>query len=168
MRSEIIRSGWLLLAYLSSLAAIPGHCDPEDALDLFVGHWEIDVVILQPKAAQLNYTEHYERILDGKYIRGETSRKADNTKDVIMGTYDEAADGYAFWVFSSSGSFTYLPPGDWDPRRRVMTWKNPAQFDIAYNSTCRFPTADQRLCYLIVKDWKGKVLSEMKWTAQRR
>ncbi len=168
MRSEFFRSGWMLLAGAVSLAAVPGYCEADNALDLFVGHWQIDVVVLQPEPAQLTYTERYERILDGKYVRGETSRKADGSKDVVMATFDEAANGYPFWIFSSTGSFTYLPPASWDPRRRLMTWKSPAQFDIAYSSTCQFPTADQRSCYLIVKDWKGKVVTEMKWTAQRR
>ena len=86
---------------------------------------------------------------------------------VVFATYDENADGYPFWIFSSTGSYTYLPPASWSERKRTMTWKNPPQFDINYRSQCEFPSDALRRCHLIMKDWKGKVLSEMTWTAER-
>ncbi|MBU4263694.1 MAG: hypothetical protein KKC76_17705 [Proteobacteria bacterium] len=88
--------------------------------------------------------------------------------DVIFGTYDRHADGYPFWIFSSSGSYIYLPPAKWNPRKRAMEWENPKESDIIYRSRCHFPDKNNRDCWLIMKDWKGKVLLELEWRAVRR
>ncbi len=160
----------LTVTYLLTLLAAgvaPELAAAEDPLELFVGRWAITVSHIRPERLEVTYTEHYQRVLDGKYIRGETSRKPDGNYDIVFGTYDENADGYPFWVFSSTGSYSYLAPATWNARKRIMTWKNPPQFDISYESQCEFPSAELRSCYLIMKDWKGKVLSEMTWTAER-
>lgn len=149
-------------------AGAPFHSPASDeVLDVFLGQWRVSVNQLQPEPQQLSYTETYRRELDGAYIRGETSRKPDGSRDIVFGTYDKVADGYPFWIFSSTGSYSYLAPATWDARRKVMSWKNPAQFDISYRSWCDFSNPDLRSCYMMVKDWKGKVLSEMEWTAAR-
>ncbi|MCB1924344.1 MAG: DUF1579 family protein [Gammaproteobacteria bacterium] len=137
-------------------------------LDLFVGSWDIDAETLQPTPGAAHYSERYDWVLDGKFLRGETGRKADGSQDIVFGTYDAQADGYTFWIFSSSGSFIYLPPGTWDERRRIMEWRNPKGFDLNYYSSCRFPDSDNRYCDLIMKDWKGQVILELKWHAARR
>ena len=49
-----------------------------------------------------------------------------------------------------------------------MEWINPSGLDISYRSLCKFPDLDTRRCTLIVKDWKGAVLSELEWSATRR
>lgn len=139
----------------------------EKPLDLFVGSWKIEALNLQPERSAISYTEKYEWILDGQYIRGETSRKPDGNLDIVFATQDLKAGGYPFWIFTSDGSYTYLFPAKWDKNKRVMTWKNPSQFDVNYLSQCKFPSKDLRSCFLIMKDWKGKVLSEIKWTATR-
>jgi hypothetical protein len=155
------------LAMGSWLLLTPVHAD-SNALDLFVGNWQIQVTQLQPETSKLTYTEVYERVLDGKYIRGETARKPDGTQDIVFATYDATADNYLFWIFSSSGSYTYLPQATWNAKKRLMKWKNPSQFDISYESKCEFPSNNLRSCHLIMKDWKGKVLSELAWTAERQ
>lgn len=137
-------------------------------LDLFIGSWEIHTETVRPRPSTSHYSEHYEWVLDGKFIRGETGRKADGSKDIIFGTYDVQADGYTFWIFSSSGSFLYLPPGTWDEQHRTMEWRNPKGFDLNYLSSCSFPNRDNRYCNLIMKDWKGEVVQELKWHAVRR
>ncbi len=139
----------------------------QEVLDLFLGRWRVDVTLLQPQSAKLSYTERYRRVLDGNYIQGETDRKPDGSRDIVFGTYDSQADGFPFWIFSSTGSYSYLAPGTWDARQRQMHWKNPTGFDISYESVCEFPGRDSRRCYLIIKDWKGKVMNEMSWTATR-
>lgn len=155
------------LAVAAALAAPPALADTQ-VLELFVGHWDIHARTLQPQPSTTSYRERYEWVLDGKYVRGETSLKADGTRDIIFGTYDAQADGYPFWVFSSSGTYMYLPPATWDARRRTMEWKNPKGFDINYRSSCHFPDRDTRSCTLIMKDWMGKVLLELEWQAARR
>lgn len=133
--------------------------DPK-VLELFVGHWDIHARTLQPEPATASYRERYEWVLDGHFIRGETGRKADGSRDIIFATYDAQARGYPFWVFSSSGTYLYLPPATWNERRRTMEWENPKGFDINYRSRCHFPDRNNRLCSLIMEDWKGKVLME--------
>jgi hypothetical protein len=106
-------------------------------------------------------------VLDRKFIRGRTARKQDGSLDIVFGTYDQNADGYPFWIFSSSGSYLYLPPAVWNAGEQTMEWKNPSGLDINYRSRCRFPDRDNRLCHMIIKDWKGKVILEMEWAAVR-
>jgi len=160
----------LIIAVLAAATSSIGplaHAD-EGGLDVFVGRWNVHVKTLQPKKSEVTYTEAYEWVLDGQFLRGQTGRKSDGTEDIIFATYDKQSKGYPFWIFSSSGSFTYLAPGTWDARTRTMEWNNPAEFDIAYRSRCIFPDKNTRHCTLMVKDWKGTVLSEVEWSAIRR
>lgn len=137
-------------------------------LERYIGNWDIRSNTLQPQASTASYQETYEWVLGRKFIRGETGRKQDGSFDIVFGTYDANADGYPFWIFSSSGSYLYLPPAEWNEREQAMDWKNPSGLDINYRSRCRFPSNDRRECYMLVKDWKGKVILEMEWTAERR
>jgi hypothetical protein len=140
----------------------------KEVLEYYVGHWDIHAETLQPEPSRTSYTERYEWTLDGRFIQGKTGRKADGAYDVIYGTYDAKADGYPFWIFSSSGSYTYLPPAKWNARERTMEWENPENWDVVYKSRCHFPDRDSRHCSLNMKDWKGKVLLDLKWRATRR
>ena len=149
------------------LAAAPAYAD-EGGLEGFVGRWTVHLKALQPQRSEITYTETYEWVLDGQFLRGHTGRKPDGTQDVYYATYDENAKGYPFWIFSSSGAYTYLAPGTWNARTRTMEWTNPSGLDISYRSVCNFPDRDTRRCTLIVKDWKGAVLSELEWSASRR
>jgi hypothetical protein len=149
------------------LGAAPVLAD-KDVLGRFVGRWDIQARTLQPQRSTMAYSETYDWALDGKFIQGKTGRKPDGTYDVVFGTYDKKADGYPFWIFSSSGSYTYLAPAKWNPGKRTMEWENPKESDVVYRSLCHFPDADNRSCNLIIKDWKGKVLLELEWRALRR
>ncbi len=140
----------------------------QEVLERYVGSWDIHATTLQPERSTSTYSEEYRWTLDGKYIEGRTGRKADGTWDMIYGTYDPNSGGYPFWVFSSSGSYTYIPPGRWDNRRAVMTWDSPQEWDIRFTSRCHFPDRDLRECALLIKDWKGKVILELEWRAVRR
>lgn len=140
----------------------------EGGLDGYVGRWDVRVKTLQPVRSEVTSTETYEWVLDGQFIRGQTGRKSDGTQEVIYATYDEQVDGYPFWIFSSSGTYVYLAPGTWDARTRTMEWKNPSGWDISYRSRCIFPDENTRHCTMIMKDWKGTVLSELEWSAFRR
>ena len=143
------------------------HAD-EGGLEGFVGSWKVHVKMLHPEKSESTYTETYEWVLDGKFLRGQTERKSDGTQDIIFATYNEQEQGYPFWIFSSSGTYLYLAPATWDSRSRVMEWKNPPQFDISYQSSCNFPDKNSRHCTLIMKDWKGTVLKDLTWSALRQ
>ncbi len=161
--------GLTLLAcvYTSLLLCSSVYAD-EGGLEVFIGNWDLHAITLQPERKEVRYRERYQWTLDGKFIKGRAGPKPDGTRDDIYGTYDAKSGGYPFWVFSSSGSYLYLPPATWDARKRVMEWKNPANLDFNYQSSCHFPDNNTRRCRLIMTDWKGKVLQELEWTATRR
>lgn len=156
----------LLAGVLAAGHVGPAHAD-RDVLDLYVGRWNMQVRTLQPAPKEVTFVESYRWVLDGKYIQGETTGKADGTTDLMFGTFEQGK-GYHFWVFSSSGSYLYLPPASWDPARRVMNWKSPPGWDVSYTGYCQFPDRARRMCAFQIKDWKGKVILEQQTTAVRR
>lgn len=97
----------------------------ENALDNFLGRWDVRVKRVRPKVSEVTYTETYEWVLNRQFLTGVTGPKSDGTEDVIYGTYDAKMKGYPFWIFSSSGTYVYLAPGTWDAGKRTMEWKNP-------------------------------------------
>lgn len=173
-RREDGSKGWLSGCRYSgmALAAVVGSSAPavladESVLGRYLGNWEMRVRTLQPAKPDIVYKEVYQWVLDRRFIQGHTDRKPDGTEDLIYGTYDAGSGGYPFWIFSSSGSYTYLPPAHWDEGKRTMEWKNPSGWDINYFGRCQFPNANERHCSLIMKDWKGKVLLQQEWSATR-
>ncbi|MGH8676089.1 MAG: hypothetical protein ACREVG_17515 [Burkholderiales bacterium] len=124
--------------------------------------------IQRPRPAQVTYTETYDWVLDRRFMRGDSGRKSDGSQEIVMATYDPASKGYPFWIFSSSGSYTYLPPARWDEGGNAMEWKNPGGTDLNYSARCVFADSRTRRCSVLVKDWKGKVLLESEGTAVRR
>ena len=138
------------------------------ALDLLVGRWEVRVRTLQPEEAELTYTETYEWVLDHQFLRGRTEQKSDGTEDIVYATYDSQLQGYPFWIFSSSGTYTSLPPATWNARTRTMEWKNPPNSNISYNSRVVFRGDGVRHWTVLVKDWKGTVLLQQDGRAVRR
>lgn len=167
MEPTIKKRGSAALAFLFCFISVAADAD-KGGLEIFLGQWEVHVKTLQPQKSEVTYTEAYEWVLDGKFLKGQTGRKSDGTRDVSYGTYDEELEGYPFWIFSSSGAYIYLAPATWDARTRTMTWKNPHGSDISYLSRCMFPDENTRKCSLITKDWKGAVLLEQEWSAFRR
>ncbi len=139
----------------------------ENALDLLVGSWDVEVTNLKPKQSKLTYTETYQWTLNRQFLHGKIN-KSDGNKDVVYATYDAQVKGYHFWVFSTTGSFVYLPPASWDSRTRTMEWKNLPNSDIIYLTREVFPDEKTRHWSLVVKDWKGSVLQQQEGRAVRR
>jgi len=137
-------------------------------LEKFVGRWDVRVKSLQPQQADISYIEIYEWILDRKFIRARTEGKTDGTEDMVVGGYDLKTNGYAFWIFSSTGTFLTLAPGTWDARSRTMEWKSPLLLDVSYQTRCTFPDDNTRRCTLVIKNWLGKVLQDQESSAVRR
>lgn len=139
----------------------------DDPLELLAGSWEVSVTTLQPGPIQTDYTETYEWVLDGKFLKGQT-RRPDGGEDIIIGTHDTQANGYPFWIFSSSGTYLYLVPATWNARTRTLEFKSPPASDIYYNTVIVFPDAQTRHWTLIIKDWKGQVVLQQEGRAVRR
>lgn len=159
--------GAVSLALSALLGGSPARAD-EGVLGRYVGRWEVRLKTLQPKPSDQTYVETYEWTLGRKFVRAKIEQKADGTEDLVVAGYDPKTKGYPFWIFSSTGTFVYLPPATWDARARVMEWKSPPQMDISYSGRCLFPNENTRRCTVLVKDWKGRVLLEQESTAMRR
>jgi Protein of unknown function (DUF1579) len=140
----------------------------DNVLYKFVGRWDVRVKTLQPQKPDLTYIETYEWMLDRKFVRARTEGKTDGTEDMVVGSYDPKANGYPFWIFSSTGTFLQLAPGTWDARNRTMDWKSPLLLDVSYQARCIFPDDNTRRCTLVIKNWLGKVLQEQDSSAVRR
>jgi hypothetical protein len=158
----------IVLVAIAFCLAIPAVGAQDDPLELLVGRWNVRVTTLQPKKSEMSYTETYEWVLDRKFLRGQTEQKTDGTKDISYGTYDANLHGYPFWIFSSTGSYTYLAPATWDARKRTLEFKNPPGADLYYNTVVAFPDERTRRWTLIIKNWKGQVLLQQEGSAVRR
>jgi Protein of unknown function (DUF1579) len=139
-----------------------------NVLEKFVGRWDVRVKTLQPQKSDLTYIEIYEWVLGRQFIKLRTEGKTDGTEDMVVGTYDPKTNGYPFWIFSSSGTFLYLPAGTWDARNQTMEWKSPPLLDVSYQGRCTFTDNTTRRCTTMIKNWLGKVLQEQDSSAVRR
>ncbi len=140
----------------------------DNALDKFVGRWDVRVKTLEPEKPDLTYTETYEWVLGHQFIRATTEGKSDGTEDLVIAGRDPKTNGYPFWIYSSTGTSMFLAPGTWDARSQTMEWTSPALSDVSYHARCSFPDASTRRCTLIIKNWFGKVLLEQETSAVRR
>ena len=163
----VLRMIAILVFGLALTASTSAHAQ-DNALEKFVGRWDVRVKTLQPQKTEVTYIEAYEWTLDRKFVKARTEGKSDGTEDMVVGGYDAKTNGYPFWIFSSSGTFMYLAPGSWDARSKTMEWKSPPLFDVAYLGRCTFPDENTRRCTLLLKNWYGKVLLEQETTAIRR
>ncbi|MEO8805110.1 MAG: hypothetical protein ABI433_03455 [Burkholderiaceae bacterium] len=176
MRIWLLSASIVLATSLFAPAAgaqMPAPLTPEisaklKVLDVFSGTWDVTVRTRLPKPAVVTYTETYTWALDRRFLHGDSGRKSDGTQDLVMATYDQPSGGYPFWIFSSSGAWTYLAPGQWDATSRTMVWKNPPNIPITYLSRCEFPDAKSRRCSTFVKNWTGAVLLDQEASAVRR
>lgn len=157
----------LIIMFFFTGFGTPEARSDQSVLDRFVGRWRVHVKTIQPEAPDINYTESYAWVLDHKFLQGITDQKPDGTKDIIYATFDANAKGYPWWIFSSSGTYVYLPPATWKSRQKLMEWESPREWDIHYKSQCFFPNENTRNCTMVMKDWKGKVILEQEWTATR-
>jgi len=155
------------LAVALCLTAASAHAQ-DNALEKFVGRWDVRVKTLQPQKPELTYTETYEWVLGRQFVRARTEGKTDGTEDMIMAGHDPKTNGYPFWMFSSSGSYMSLASGTWDARSRTMEWKSPPLSDVSYHGRCTFTDENSRRCTLILKNWFGRVLLEQESSAVRR
>lgn len=174
-RALVLGSGFMLggfgLGVPTASAQAPPAADIAlklKVLERFRGTWDVTVRTHQPQAAVVTYTETYDWVLGGHFLRGDSGRKSDGSQDIVFATYDAATDGYPFWIFTSSGAWFYLAPGSWDAASRSFVWKNPPQLSTSYLSRCEFPDERTRRCHSLVKDWKGTVLLDQEASAVRR
>ena len=166
-------SACALLAPTAAGAATPGEpLAPDvqrqlDVLDRFVGRWRVTLHTRVPAVPVITYTETYRWTLGRRFIHATVDDRSDGVTSVSYGTFDPARGGYLFWIFMSTGAYFYLDAGRWDERARTMTWTSPAGSQIDYESRCSFPGPDLRQCRTRVQDWKGSVISDFEFRAER-
>lgn len=138
-----------------------------EVLDRFVGSWRVTLQVRRPKPSVVTYTETYRWVLGHRFIRAEVDDRSDGIHSVAIGTYDPATRAYPFWIFQSTGAWFYLDGGRWDERARRMTWASSAGASVSYRSVCDFPQSDLRVCRTEALNWKGNVLSDFEFRAER-
>ena len=80
----------------------------------------------QPVAA-VTYVETFEWILDGRFLRSESSRKSDgNTKS------------YRFVIFDATAIAVELPPPTWNESTQTMEWKGGLFTPVRYTGHATF------------------------------
>ena len=133
------------------------------------GTWDVKATRRQPQPAQeVTYVESFDWVLDGRYLRSETSRKSDGGKSMSMFWYDTLTKTYRFVIFDASGLAVELPPPIWSESTQTMEWKTGLFAPISYTGYAIFTDPDTIRWKALWKDWKGTVILHLEGTSTRR
>lgn len=171
---------WLAILLAVSVLAL-GDDDKEQAtttmpaeipelkvLSLWQGTWDVNATRHQPDPATVNYRETFTWVLDGRFLKGETSLKSDGNKSMSMATYDQRIGAYRFWTFDSTSFASELPPAEWQESTRTMKWSSGFFNPLRFESRVTFIDDDTINWQVLLKDWKGTVIYAMDGTSIRR
>ena len=151
-------------------APLPPELKP---LQRFIGSWEQQVV-LNPAEWNLERrniiaTTEYTWILDGRVLQNQSVSEPDGTKGMVLTTYDTDGKEYRQWYFDSNGA---LPAdgdrGQWNEAAKTFMWKGTDRWGNAGTHVYRFIDHDHFEWRLVVKDYSGKVMSDMEGKAKRQ
>ncbi|MGA8158392.1 MAG: hypothetical protein WB822_19760, partial [Rhodoplanes sp.] len=133
------------------------------------GNWDVKATRLHPKP-QLNitYTETFDWILGGRFLRSETSQKSDGGKSMSIFWFDAITKTYRFVIFDAKGFSLELPPPTWDERTQTMEWKTGWLSPTSYTANATFPDPDTIRWRSLWKDWKGSPILELEGVSTRR
>lgn len=137
-------------------------------LERFAGTWDVVVQVRRPVEKTVTYTEVAVLAPGNRLLRGDTGLKSDGQQDWTMTTFDPASGGYPMWIFSSSGAWYHLAPGQWDESQLSLVWKSPPLSPVSHVTRCSFADARTRHCQTLVKDFLGRVMLDQEYTARRR
>lgn len=133
------------------------------------GTWDVKAMRRRPHPAQeVTYVETFDWILDGRYLRSETSRKSDGGKSMTMFWYDVFNQTYQYVIYYASGLVAILPPPAWNDSTQTMEWKSGLFSPISYNAYATFTDRDTIRWKSLWKDWKGTVILDIEGTSHRR
>jgi hypothetical protein len=123
----------------------------------------------QPQPVQeMTYVETFDWVLDGRYLRSETSRKSDGGKSMSMFWFDMLTKTYRLVIFDASGFAIELPPPTWSDSNQTMEWKSGMFTPTSYTGYATFTDRDTIRWKSLWKDWKGTVILELEGTSIRR
>jgi hypothetical protein len=133
------------------------------------GTWDVKAMRRQPQpAGEVTYTETFDWVLDGRYLRSETSRKSDGDKSISMFWYDMLTKSYRYVIYSASGLAVELPPPTWSEGTQTMEWKTGMLSPLSYNGFATFTDPNTIRWKSLWKDWKGTVIFDLEGTSFRR
>ncbi|SRR5712692_5331842 len=147
--------------------ALPG---PEfKVVDKWRGTWDVKATRHQPQPVQeVTYVETFDWVLDGRYLRSETSRKSDGGKSMSMVWFDMLTKTYRFVIYDASGLAVELPPPTWSDSTQTMEWKGGLFAPTSYTGYATFKDRDTIRWKSLWKDWKGTVILDLEGTSIRR
>jgi len=138
-------------------------------VDKWRGTWEVKATRRQPQPEMaVNYVETYDWVLDGRYLRSETSRKSDGGKSMSMVWFDANTKNYRFVIFDANGLAVELPPPTWSENTQTMEWRGGMFSPVAYTGYATFTNPDTIRWKSLLKDWKGTVIVDLEGVSVRR
>jgi Protein of unknown function (DUF1579) len=147
--------------------ALPG---PEfKIIEKWRGTWDVKATRRQPQPVQeVSYVETFDWVLDGRYLRSETSRKSDGGKSMSMFWFDMLTKTYRLVLFDASGLAVELPPPTWSESAQTMEWKGGLFTPTSYTGYATFKDQHTIRWKSLWKDWKGTVILDLEGTSIRR
>lgn len=133
------------------------------------GTWDVKATRRQPQPVQeSSYVETFEWVLDGRYLRSETSRKSDGGMSMSMFWFDMLTKTYRLAIFDASGLAVELPPPTWSEPTQTMEWRSGLFTPTSYTGSAAFTDRDTIRWKSLWKDWKGTVILDLEGTSIRR
>ncbi len=137
-------------------------------LEKWRGTWEVKATNRQQPAKEVAYEETFDWVLDGCYLRSETSRKADGGQSMSMVWFDRITKTYRFVIFDASGLAVELPPPTWSENTQTMEWKSGLFAPTSYTANVTFKDRDTIQWKSLWKNWNGKVILELEGVSIRK
>ena len=138
-------------------------------VDKWRGTWEVKATRHQPQPEmEVSYVETYDWVLDGRYLRSETSRKSDGGKSMSMVWFDANTKNYRFVIFDANGLAVELPPPTWSEGTQTMEWRGGMFSPVAYMGYVTFTSPNSIRWKSLLKDWKGTVIVDLEGVSVRR
>jgi hypothetical protein len=138
-------------------------------IDKWRGTWDVRVTRRQPQPVQeVTYVETFDWVLDGRFLRSETSRKSDGGKSMSIFWFDMLTKTYRLVIFDASGLAVELPPPTWSNSTQTMEWKSNLLAPTSYTGYATFKDQDTIQWKSLLKDWKGTVILDIEGKSIRR
>jgi hypothetical protein len=179
IKTKII--GWFYVFFLVSVTQLhaDGNNSPADrqspqfeVLDKFRGNWKVTAIRRHPDPKTLTYDENVDWVLNGRFLRSETSQKSDGSRSMSMCWYDVNKEGYLYTFFDSTteptGFSAELPPATWDESKQSMEWDSGLLGILRFTGFSTFLNKDTVHTRGTLKDWKGSVLVDVEATSIRQ
>jgi hypothetical protein len=144
------------------------HAGEHRIVDKWRGTWDVKAINRQKPGEVVTYTETFDWIFDGCYLRSETSRKSDGGQSMAMFWFDRFTKTYRYVIFDASGLAVELPPPAWNDSTQTMEWKSGLFAPFSYTAHVTFTDRDTIRWKSLWKDWKGTAILDLEGTSTRR